>query len=180
MSGVPGEPTDSVAVGHDPRLVGWPWVLGTYSWVEPTALAVLALCRAGHTHHARVEQGVRLLLDRQLSRGGWNYGNTTVYGTELVPQLDMTGVALSALAGLVEADRVAKSIIFLENATRAARTPQSLAWGILGLGAWARRPAQAAAWVDASLALGERYGGYRTTHLAMLLAARGAERALGA
>ena len=60
------------------------------------------------------------------------------------------------------------------------RTPLSLAWGILGLSAWGRRPAEAAAWVDESLALAGRYGGYGTTHLAMLLAARDAGGAFAA
>ena len=35
---------DRVA-GHDTTLVGWPWVAETHSWLEPTALAVLALSR---------------------------------------------------------------------------------------------------------------------------------------
>ena len=30
-------------LGHDTTLVGWPWVDGTHSWLEPTVLAVLAL-----------------------------------------------------------------------------------------------------------------------------------------
>ena len=37
---------------------------GTHSWVEPTALAVLALRREGLGSHARVQEGVRLLRDR--------------------------------------------------------------------------------------------------------------------
>jgi len=165
---------DKTIVGHDGTIPGWPWILGTHSWVEPTALAVLALRRAGRASHPRVQDGVRLLVNRQLSRGGWNYGNTTVYGTELVPQVDATGVALAALAGMIPAEAVAKSIALLENAMSEVRTPFSLAWGILGLSAWGRRPAGTATWVDESLALAGRYGGYGTTHLAMLLAAQDA------
>ena len=29
--------------GHDSMLVGWPWVTGTHSWIEPTAWAVLRI-----------------------------------------------------------------------------------------------------------------------------------------
>jgi hypothetical protein len=29
--------------GHDTTLVGWPWIEGTHSWVEPTAFNILAL-----------------------------------------------------------------------------------------------------------------------------------------
>ena len=180
VSGV-GDPTsDRAIVGHDTTIRGWPWTLGTHSWVEPTALAVLALRRADLAAHPRVQDGVRLLLNRQLSRGGWNYGNTTVYGTELAPQIDATGVALAVLAGVTPAESVAKSIALLESALPDVRTPQSLAWGILGLSAWGRRPAGAAARVDESFALAGRYGGYGTTHLAMLLAARDAAGAFSA
>ena len=56
-------------VGHDPRLVGWPWVDGTHSWLEPTALAILALCRAGLADHPRVNAGIELILDRALDGG---------------------------------------------------------------------------------------------------------------
>ena len=73
-------------IGHDPSLVGWPWVDGTHSWLEPTALAILALCRAGLADHPRARAGVELILDRALESGGWNYGNKAVFGTELRPQ----------------------------------------------------------------------------------------------
>src|SRR5262249_22100310 len=39
------EVTDMVDI--DPSLVGWPWAEGNFSWVEPTAWAVVALRRAG-------------------------------------------------------------------------------------------------------------------------------------
>ena len=34
-------------LGHDSTLIGWPWVEGTHSWIEPTAWAVLALKSVG-------------------------------------------------------------------------------------------------------------------------------------
>lgn len=171
-SGITAAAADAAVVGHDATLRGWPWITGTHSWVEPTALAVLALRRAGHASHPRVQEGVRLLLNRQLSGGGWNYGNTTVYGTELLPQVDATGVALVALAGLIPREDAAKSLSLLERALPGVRTPLSLGWGLLGLSEWARRPADAEARVDESLSLAGRYGGYSTTHLALLLVAR--------
>jgi hypothetical protein len=33
--------------GHDPSIVGWTWLEGEHSWLEPTALAVMALRRLG-------------------------------------------------------------------------------------------------------------------------------------
>lgn len=87
---------------HDPTIPGWSWVENTFSWVEPTALALLALEAAGYGQHSRMADGVRLLMDRQLPEGGWNYGNTLVYDQQLRPQPDNTGIALTALALKVE------------------------------------------------------------------------------
>jgi hypothetical protein len=66
-------------VGHDLTIQGWPWIDQTHSWVEPTSIAVRALTESGRASNKRTQDGVKLLLNRQLSGGGWNYGNTTVY-----------------------------------------------------------------------------------------------------
>ena len=66
----------------------------------------------------RVRQGVKLLLDRQLPHGGWNFGNTLVYGTELLPSEEYIGVALTGLAGHCEEAQVAQSIAFIEGPSR--------------------------------------------------------------
>ena len=84
--------------GHDTSIVGWPWTSGTHSWVEPTALAVLALRREGLGTHVRVQEGIRLLRDRAIVTGGWNCGNKSTYGRALRPYPATTGLALLALA----------------------------------------------------------------------------------
>jgi hypothetical protein len=86
----------------DPELIGWPWHDGSFSWVEPTAVSVLALKRmrvmlADHFPDDRVEQGAKLLYDRQCEDGGWNYGNRAVLGEELDAYPDVTAIALLAL-----------------------------------------------------------------------------------
>src|SRR5688572_31355343 len=68
------------AAGHDPLLKGWPWIGGTHSWIEPTALNVIALKATGLAQHDRVHEAMRMMLDRQLPHGGWNYGSTYVFG----------------------------------------------------------------------------------------------------
>lgn len=165
--------------GHDVSLRGWPWTTGTHSWVEPTALALLALRRSGHGAHPRADEGVRLLLDRQLPRGGWNYGNTVVFGTELTSQPDATGAALAALAGAASPQAVERSLSLLERELPGIDTPVSLAWSIVGLGRWGRRPADAQERVSRCLSLEERYGGYGTTAKSMLLIARDGGGVLG-
>ena len=100
-------------VAHDPSIHGWPWISKTHSWVNPTTHAMFALTIAGHGDHERVEEGVKMLLDRQLPHGGWNYGNTFVWGQELRPFPETTGMTLNALAGRVSQRRVAQSIDYL-------------------------------------------------------------------
>jgi hypothetical protein len=161
---------DGSPVGHDTTLVGWPWVAGTHSWLEPTAMAILALRREGHAAHDRVAEGLKLMADRAVPTGGWNYGNSSVFGNTLRAQPAPTGLSLLALAGLAsENDVVDKASDYLLKSLPHTRAPQSLAWGIMGLLAWNRRPAEAAEWLqDAySLQLERRQAPYLAALLLM-------------
>ena len=157
--------------GHDPSIPGWPWIDSTHSWIEPTALGVIALKVAGHGQHDRVREGIRMMLDRQLPHGGWNYGNTTVYGRELHPMPESTGAALVSLAGQTGQGTVARSLDYLQGEVNRLRTPISLGWGLLGLAAWDRWPANGAALVERCLANQARYGEYDTSALCLLFLA---------
>jgi len=131
-------------VGHDFNLVGWPWIEGTHSWVEPTVMAVWALKRVGMENHDRVAEALKLILDRALPSGGWNYGNTKVFGTELRPQPGPTGQTLALLAGIaperLPGDTSAKIILpaltYLRTSLPKTRAACTLCWGLLGLVAW--------------------------------------------
>ena len=158
-----------VPVQHDPSIPGWSWIAGTHSWVEPTVLAVCALRNSGLAQHQRVSDGVRLLMDRQLPTGGWNYGNTKVFGTELHPDPESTGAALQALAGLVSYSDISKSIDYLKAEAARARTPIALGWSLLGLGAWGKSPKGSTQLIDQILRRQDRYGPYDTASLALLL-----------
>ena len=155
--------------GHDTNLRGWPWVEGTHSWVEPTALSILALRAGGYGMHDRVSEAVQMLLDRQLPRGGWNAGNTLIFGRELHPNPEGTGAALAGLAGVVHAGKVVHSVDYLEGAIDRLRTPVSLGWGLLGLAAWGKRPSNSMVLVERCLANQSRYGDYDTSALCLLL-----------
>ena len=127
--------------GHDTTLRGWPWVEGTHSWIEPTAMNLLALRATGHVDHPRAREAVLLLLDRLLSHGGCNYGNTTVLGQELVPHLEPTGLAMVALAGERDATgRIARSLAYLEANLSPRTTAASLSYAVLGLAAHGQTP----------------------------------------
>lgn len=158
-------------LGQDTTLRGWPWVDDTYAWVEPTALAVLGLRREGLGAHERTLDGLRLIRDRAIPSGGWNYGAAVVFGRELRPHPAPTGLALLALAGTTEAGPIIeRSINYLEAALPAIRSPQSLGWGLLGLTAWGRRPGPYAAWLAESYEHTLRHG-ERPAQLAYLLLA---------
>jgi hypothetical protein len=86
----------------DPELIGWPWEPDTFSWVEPTCYALIALKR----HRAlvderradrRIADAERMLLDRVCPAGGWNYGNARAQGQDLRPYPDTTALGLIAL-----------------------------------------------------------------------------------
>ena len=162
----------------DLSLVGWPWVEQTFSWVEPTALSILALKLSGHGAHERVHEATRLLMDRQLPSGGWNVGSTIVYGQESYPQIENTGMALSALADQMEKRQIERSLHCLQAKAALCRTPLSLGWALLGLGAWKERPPEARRRVVECLSRQKKYGPYGTTLLSLLLLAYEAKSGL--
>jgi hypothetical protein len=152
-TGIHFEKDPEAPVTHDTSLRGWPWVANTHSMVEPTALSLIALRIAEHGEHERVREAALMLMDRQLPAGGWNYGNTFVYGQELYPQPENTGVALDALAGSASREDVLRSLRYL------------------GLGAWKARPKRARLWLTECFQLQEKYGSFDTTLLSLLLLA---------
>lgn len=163
----PKKPDDQA--GHDPSILGWPWIGGTHSWIEPTAMAVIALKATGNGNHDRVLEAIQMMLDRQLPHGGWNYGNTLVFGRELHPMPESTGAALAALAGKVEPGTVARSLDYLQGEVNRLCTPISLGWCLLGLAAWDLCPLNGISLVERCLAKQSRYGEYDTSALCLLL-----------
>ena len=113
-------------------------------------MAVTALAAEGLGAHPRVEEGSRLILDRALPHGGWNYGNRRVFGQELRPHPGPTGLALLALAALrheIRPRSVDQAIGYLIRTLPEVRAPVSLGWGVLGLRAWDAAPAESNQWL---------------------------------
>lgn len=161
---------DPTTIGHDTSLQGWPWIADTHSWVEPTAISLLALELTEQPQDAQIKEALQMLLNRQLPQGGWNYGNTAVFGKELLPAPETTGIALDALKSFTPEKRIKLSLEYLSNTLTHIRTPLSLGWGLLGLGAWGILPKQYRRWIRESLALQSRYGSYDTVSLCVVLA----------
>jgi uncharacterized protein (DUF362 family) len=141
---VPDDPADADQTDIDVRLVGWPWAANNFSWTEPTAWACLALRRAGQGGHPRVEQGLKLLLDRALDEGGINYGNRRIFGRLTEPQPGPTALMLLALQGQPEHPRVAAAVAYLQEQARGWADLEDLCWIKLALDAYRERPAVAA------------------------------------
>jgi len=157
--------------GHDTTILAWPWIEGTHSWAEPTALALLALKTAGCEEHRRVREAIRMAMDRQLPGGGWNYGNTVIFGKKLRPTPNATGMLLHTLSGVVEQNRVQASIDYLHTRVPGVRTPLSLGWALLGLGSWAGYPPDGRSWLMECLERQDYYGSYDTCQISLLLLA---------
>jgi hypothetical protein len=156
-------------IKHNGVLRGWPWTERTHSWVIPTAMSVLALKTCGFAEHERVIEAVKLLMDRQLPSGGWNYGNTIIFERELMPTAECTGYALNALAGYVEYREVEKSIEYLKKQLPSLKSPLSLSWAVLGLSAWSSQPQDSQQLLLRCLANQSRYGQYSTDLLSQVL-----------
>ncbi len=113
-----------------------PWIDGTFSWVEPTAMAVIALKRhrALPGAQARIAEGQRLLLDRACRVGGWNYGNANVLGRQLEPHTPPTALALMALRDRRDSDAVQRSHQYLSAHALDERSGLALALTRVALG----------------------------------------------
>jgi hypothetical protein len=130
-------------VRFDPDKFGWPWMPETVSWVVPTAYSILALKHSrGISQQAsrqlRIRHGVEMLYDRICPEGGWNAGNSVVYGFPLAPHPDATALALLSLLNEPPNQFITSSLDWLERRAETCFAPWSLAWTILALAAFGR------------------------------------------
>jgi uncharacterized protein (DUF362 family) len=130
---VPDNSTDEDLHDINLKLVGWPWAEGNFSWAEPTAWACLALRRVGLGEHARVQEGIRLLLDRAADEGGINYGNRRIFGRRTEPIPTPTALMLLALQGRADQPRVRSAVQYLMNAVRDMDDLEHLCWARIAL-----------------------------------------------
>ncbi len=147
FQGCPSPPSPEVR--HDTTLLAWPWVEGTHSWVEPTSINLLALKACNYSEHSRARDAVRLLRDRALQTGGWNYGNREIFGTCLCPHIQPTGLALAALAGEESAAReIELAVALLRRSLSPETATASLCYALIGLAAQGEEAPQSDAWLE--------------------------------
>ena len=123
------------AARMDSSLQGWSWMAGTFSWVEPTAWCTLALKRRGNgtASAERIAVGERVLRDRVCADGGWNYGNSEVFGQALPAHVPPTAGAVLALQDLPNDALLTRAASFLEVHALQEGSTTSLALSALAL-----------------------------------------------
>jgi hypothetical protein len=117
-------------------LKGWPWASGSFSWVEPTSYFLISLKKLKPTFNGtnfadRIRQGELMIYDRVCDGGGWNYGNSKIYGEALWPYPDTTALALIALQDHADAEANRKSLETLEKTLRDVDSGLALSWSII-------------------------------------------------
>ena len=125
-------------VRFDPDKYGWPWISGSASWVIPTAFSVIAIkqftvCNRSEAPEKRIRLGVEMLLDRACVDGGWNSGNSVVYGVPLRAHFEATAIALLALQDEQRSELIQRSLAWLKKEVARVDSVSSLAWCILSL-----------------------------------------------
>lgn len=131
---------------QDNGIQGWAWLDGTFSWVEPTTWSLLLLKKMRSRNislqgaDGRINDGERLLIDRVCEGGGWNYGNSNVYGQELWPYVPTTALGLLAMRDHRAHPVVEKSLQQLQRDVRTERSPMAIALAIICLRAYGIGP----------------------------------------
>jgi len=163
----------------DPDLKGWPWIPGAFSWVEPTALGLIALkklrpARPDAKAAGRIQQGELMIYDRMCEGGGWNYGNSKTLGEALQPFPDTTALALLALADHQQRPANRQSLEALQRTMRDVQSGLALALAILCLDVYGRDAAAFRAQLAGSYGQTRFFGKTRSLALAVLALAGGA------
>jgi hypothetical protein len=133
-------------VRFDTTKNGWPWVEGTVSWVAPTSMVILAY-NTWQRRSPRLGSAAAMLADRACPKGGWNAGNSEVFGVPLEPHPDFTSMALLGLRGFQRRDEpiIKASLDYLYGRLVTSESIYSLAWAALAMNAWNHEQADAIA-----------------------------------
>jgi Squalene cyclase len=173
----------ALPVRMDPTLKGWSWNPDAFSWVEPTAYALLALKKgravlSGPDVDARIREGESMLYDRVCDGGGWNYGNTNVYGVNVPPYAEVTAIALLGLQDRREMPAHRSSIEAMRRMLAEMDSGFALSWAIACLAVHGQDTAAERRRLAASYARTGFLGSTRTLAVA-LIASGSPERVFG-
>jgi hypothetical protein len=157
-----------VNVNHE----GWPWWPGNSAWIEPTAMAILALRKASGSKLSgnvadRIRDGEELILARRGHDGGWNSGNPRVLKVDIPSYPETTAIALIGLQGRAK-KQLASPLQSAQGFYQDTKSSYAKAWLNIAFrchGAPAEDPGDSGAPADILLcalqALGHPSGNYR-------------------
>lgn len=129
----------SPALPQENRLDGWSWNDKSFSWVEPTSWALLALkqCRADGIVtteiDTRIRDGEAILERRVCATGGWNYGDSPIFINDLPAYVPTTAIALLALQDHRDEPFIQRSLDYLERHAENHPSSRALALSALAL-----------------------------------------------
>ena len=128
-------------MGHNSRLIGWPWVETTHSWIEPTAQHVLALKAVGMSSHARTREAVRLLSIACCPTGAATTATRSCSARRSARTCSRPASVCWRLADEPDVDgRIGKSIDYLLRALNQRTATASLCYGLTGPGGARQQP----------------------------------------
>jgi len=125
----------------DRQLQAWSWTEGTFSWLEPTALCLLALKvrRVEAPIVAeRIAAAEAVIADRACQPAGWNYGNAQVLTQDLRPYVPTTALALLAMQDRRGEPFVTRSVDWLAANALAERAAMALSLAAVALSVFDR------------------------------------------
>ena len=126
---------------QDSSLQAWSWTPGAFSWVEPTAWALLALKRwatPSAVVSQRIATGELVMRDRACPGGGWNYGNAEVYGKALPGHVPPTAIGILAMQDRLTDRVVVDALAFVERQALLEGSTTALALSQLAVAAAGR------------------------------------------
>lgn len=119
----------------DLSLEGWPWLPGEATWIEPTALTMLALVSGALTPETslRLNEAVRCIQDRRCPGGGWNVGSPVMFDSPLQARAYPTALVLLALARVALKTIRSEDVAVLRSEMQRDGGSLALALGLLAL-----------------------------------------------
>jgi hypothetical protein len=154
-------------------LIGWSWVPSSFSWVEPTSYALIALKKqrarlAGTNVEERIRQADAMIYDRMCTGGGWNYGNSKVLDYALWPYPDITALALIAMQDHASEKANQDSLQVLSNTARETDSGLALCWAAICFNLYGRDPSDFQKRIDKRFAATAFLGETKTLALAVI------------
>jgi hypothetical protein len=131
-------------IQQDNSLQAWSWIDGTFSWVEPTSWAMLALKKSMRGGEAvagaagRIAEAERLMTDRACRGGGWNFGNAMVMDQALPAHVPTSAIGLLALQDRPDDPVVRAAIGYLDRQWAHEASTVGLALAMMALAVYGR------------------------------------------